>query len=303
MKKILLLIAVLLPVSLFAAQINPILPDTTIFVEGKKIELRDADDRVKVRVYDIKPDSTYQEDELVFEGHYRDGQHYERRKYAKSITIPIPTWSRGIDPHWAGIGLGFANISDNSFHVNDIDGVTLNSGKSWELNLNFYEHDFRLSRRYGLALVTGAGIRWDRYRLDRNECFKRVDGKTELLQAPPGINYTFSRLNVTSLTVPLLLEWQNVRHRNSDFFISAGVVGVIKTVATSRVKYRDITNNKKVKVKMDEGLYVRPLSMDILFQIGYDWFGLYVKYSPFEMFENNKGPAIHPVAIGFHLHI
>ncbi len=302
MKKILLLIAVLFPVGLLATEITPIVPDTTIYVEGKKIELKDTEDRMKVRVYDVKPDGGYEEDELVFEGHYKDGKSYEKRKYAKSITIPIPSWTRGIDPHWAGIGLGFANFADSHLNVNDIDGVSLNSGKSWELNLNFWEHDFRLSRRYGWTIVTGAGIRWDRYRLDTNHCFKKIDGKTVLMAAPDGIHYSKSKLNMTSLTIPLLLEWQNVKRRNSDFFISAGVVGVIKTASTSRVTYRD-ENHKKVKAKVDKGLYIRPVSMDFLIQAGFEWFGLYVKYSPFELFENHKGPAIHPVSMGLHLHI
>lgn len=302
MKKLFLLIAILLPINVMAFTVEQvILPDTTIYVEGKKIELRDGEDRMKVRVYDIRTDGSVEEDELVFEGHYRDGQSYEKRKYAKAITIPLPTWTKGFDPHWAGVSLGFANFADSKLNVNDIDGVSLDSGKSWELNINFLEYDIRLSRRYGWALVTGMGIRWDRYRVDGDYHFKRVDGHTVLQPAPPRIHYRSSKLNTTSLTIPLLLEWQNLKRRSADFFISAGVVGVIKTASTSRVSYRDI-NNEKVKAKMDKGLYIRPISMDFLIQAGLDWIGIYAKYSPFELFENNKGPAIHPVAIGLQLH-
>lgn len=302
MKKLLCIIAVCLPLGLWAAEVEPFAPDTTVFIEGKKIVVKDNDDRLKVRVYDILPDGSTEEEEMVFEGHYKDGQSYEKRKYGKSITIPLPTWNRDFDPHWAGIGLGFANFADGSLHVNEVDGVFLNSEKSWELNLNFLEYDFRLSRRYGWGIVTGLGIRWDRYRLDGNEHFQRVDGQTVLVPAARGVHYTKSRLNMTSLTIPLLLEWQHGRHRDNDFFISAGVVGVVKTVSSSKVVYRD-ERNKKVKQKMDEGLYIRPVSMDFLFQMGYDWVGLYVKYSPFELFENSKGPKIHPVSLGLHLHI
>jgi uncharacterized protein YlzI (FlbEa/FlbD family) len=302
MKKILWIVGILIPLGLWARGVETVAPDTTLYVEGKKIVVKDSDDRLKVRVYDISSDDGLYEDELVFEGHYKDGRSYEKRKYSKAITIPLPTWNHDFDPHWAGIGLGFANVADESFHVNDIDGVFLRSEKSWELNINFFEKDFRLSHRYGWGLVTGMGIRWDRYRLDGDLHFQRVDGQTVLFPAPSGLKYTKSRMGITSLTVPLLLEWQHGRRWDSDFFISVGVVGVIKTASSSRIKYRD-ENGGKGKNKVDEGLYLRPVSMDLLFQMGYDWIGVYLKYSPFEMFENNKGPAIHPVSLGIHLDI
>ncbi|MDF9830086.1 outer membrane beta-barrel protein [Parabacteroides sp. PF5-6] len=302
MKRLLWIMVAFLPMVGWAMDVEPLMPDTTVYIEGKKIVVKDGEDRLKVRVYDMAPDGDLTENELVFEGHYKGGQSYEKRKYGKSITIPLPNWNRDFDPHWAGLGLGFANVADGSFHVNEIDGVSLRSEKSWELNLNFLEKEFRLSRRYGWGLVTGVGIRWDRYRLDGNEHFQRVDGHTVLVPAPEGVTYTKSRLNITSLTVPLLLEWQRGRRWDTDFYISAGVVGVLKTASSSKIKYRD-ENGGKGKKKVDEGLYLRPISMDFLVQMGYDWIGIYLKYSPFELFENNKGPAIHPVSLGIHLHI
>lgn len=303
MKKLFILVFIILPLGLCAMEVNPLSPDTTIVIDGKHIEIIDGE-RMKVRVYEEKTDGETVEDELVFEGHYRDGQSYEKRKYANSISIPIPKpqSNRGFDPHWAGFGLGFANFADGSLHINDVKGVFLNSGKSWEINLNFYEHHFRLSRRYGWGLVTGMGIRWDRYHLDGNEHFIREDGKTQLLPAPEGITYKTSQLNITSLTFPLLVEWQNLRRWNSDFFVSAGIVGVVKTASSSRVKYRD-ENNKKRKDKLGEGLYLRPVNMDFLLQMGYDWIGIYMKYSPFDLFESGRGPKVHPVSVGLHLHI
>ena len=43
---------------------------------------------------------------------------------------------------------------------------------------------------------------------------------------------------------------------------------------------------------------IRPVTMDFLFQAGWDWIGLYAKYSPIDLFENGKGPKVHPVSIG-----
>jgi len=286
---------------LLATEMNPIAQDTTIIVDGKRIEIVDGEDRMKVRVYEITESGREIDDEMVFEGHYKDGKTYEKRKH-NAITIPLPKWkNKNFDGHWAGFGMGFANFADADLHINDIDGVSLRSGKSLEYNLNFMEKSFPFSR-YNWGVVTGMGMRWSRYRVDGNQYFKEVDGITALIPAAGGIHLSSSKLNITSLTIPVLLEWQNRKRWDSDFFVSFGVVGVIKTISSSKIVYRD-ESGKKRKEKVDGGMNLRPVTMDLLFQAGYDWIGMYLKYSPIESFEGGKGPKVHPVSIGLHLHI
>jgi hypothetical protein len=282
-----------------AAAIGPVQPDTTIVVDGKRIEIKQNDDRMKVRVYERTDGGKETEDEMVFEGHYKDGKSYERRK--RSISIPLPSWKGHFDGHWDGFGMGFASFADETFRLNDIDGVSLRSGNSLEYNLNLLERSIPLSRGGNWAVVTGAGMRWSRYRLDGDKYFKEVDGITSLHNAPEGIHYSASKLNITSLTIPLLLEGQS-RHSGHDFFISAGVVGVVKTTSSSRIAYRD-ESGKKQKDKVDGGMNIRPITVDFLFQMGGDCLGIYAKYSPMGLFEKGKGPNVHPVSIGLHLHL
>ena len=249
---------------------------------------------MKVRVYELDENGETVDDEMVFEGHYRDGQSYERRKHIKTLNIPVPTWDRDFSAHWAGFGMGF-----NSF---DGDDVSLRKGKSLEYNLNFMEFSFPFSR-YNWALVTGAGLRWNRYRIDENAHFQEVDGVTQLVPAPEGVVYKKSKLNMTSLTIPVLLEWQTPKKRHKPrFFVSGGVVGVIKTTSSSKVVYDD-ERGKTRKQKMDGGMNLRPVTMDLLFQAGVGCIGAYFKYSPIEMFESKKGPALHPVSFGLQLHL
>lgn len=300
MKIILLIVALYIPLGLWATDIEPVLTDTTIVIDGKRIEVREVEDRMKVRVYEIMEEDGEVDDELVFEGHYKDGKSYERRK--RSISIPLPPWNKDFDGHWDGFGMGFANFADGSFHFNDIDGVSLRSGKSLEYNLNFLEKSFPFSRRSNFAIVTGMGMRWSRYRLDENKHFKEVEGITILHPAPEGIHYTASKLNITSLTIPVLIEWQSRNSHYNDFFISGGIVGVIKTVSSSRVAYKDEAGKKRAD-KVDGGMNIRPVTMDFLFQAGYGWIGVYAKYSPMGLFEKDKGPKVHPVSIGLQLHL
>lgn len=303
MKRILGLLVACLPFAgINAAEVESLSSDTLIRLEKKYIEVKENGDKLKVKVYEWSEEGDSVASDLIFEGHYRDGKSYERRKHVKSLRIPLPTWDKNMDPHWAGFGMGFANFAGDG-GINDVDGVSLRSGNSLEYNLNFLEFSYPFSR-YRWAVVTGAGIRWSRYRLDNNAYFKEVNGMTSLIPAPAGITYKTSKLNITSLTIPILLEWQSPKYKRSSprFFISGGVVGVIKTASSSRVVYYD-ANGKKQKEKMDTGMNLRPVTMDFLVQAGVGCIGFYGKYSPVGLFEKDKGPKVHPVSIGLFLHL
>lgn len=295
MKRFLLIVAACLPLmGLMAAGVNPMPADTVIRLDKKRIEVKDNGDRMKVRVYETDSEGDEVDDELVFEGHYRDGQSYERRKHIRTINIPVPTWDRDFSAHWAGFGMGF-----NSFTGDDLP---LRKGNSLEYNVNFMEFSLPFSR-YNWAVVTGAGIRWNRYRLDTDAYLMEVDGVTQLVPVSEDMNFKKSKLNTTSITIPVLLEWQTrkVRHR-PRFFISGGVVGVVKTMSSSKVTYLNDRGKSKTE-KMDGGMNLRPVSMDLLFQAGVGCMGLYFKYSPIESFESGKGPKVNPISFGLHLHI
>lgn len=295
MKRFLLIVAACFPLmGLMAAGVNPMPADTVIRLDKKRIEVKDNGDRMKVRVYETDSEGDEVDDELVFEGHYRDGQSYERRKHIRTINIPVPTWDRDFSAHWAGFGMGF-----NSFTGDDLP---LRKGNSLEYNVNFMEFSLPFSR-YNWAVVTGAGIRWNRYRLDTDAYLMEVDGVTQLVPVSEDMNFKKSKLNTTSITIPVLLEWQTrkVRHR-PRFFISGGVVGVVKTMSSSKVTYLNDRGKSKTE-KMDGGMNLRPVSMDLLFQAGVGCMGLYFKYSPIESFESGNGPKVNPISFGLHLHI
>lgn len=295
MKRALLIIAAcLLTAGMMTAEVKPMSEDTVIVLKEKRMEVKENGDRIKVRIYELDEDGHAVDDDMVFEGHYRDGRVHERRKYMKSINISVPTWDRDFSAHWAGFGMGF-----NSFEGDDIP---LRKGKSLEYNLNFIEMSLPFSH-YNWAVVTGAGLRWNRYRIDTNAHFQEVDGVTGLVAAPEGIFYKKSKLNTTSLTIPVLLEWQMPKKRKrARVFLSGGVVGVIKTTSSSKVVYDD-ERGKTRKQKMDGGMNLRPVTMDFLLQAGIGCMGVYFKYSPIEMFDSNKGPALNPISFGLHLHL
>lgn len=262
--------------------------------DNKRIVVTENDqkDRIDVQIYELNNNHDSVFYEKVFEGHYRDGKSSEKRKYLATINIPKPRWNRQeFDPHWAGFGIGFTDFSKGG----DSDDIPLRSSKSLEYNLNVFEHAFPISKHYRWAVVTGAGIRWTRYSIKGNRHFEEIDDYTYLIDASDDVKYKKSKLGITSITIPLLLEWQTPKN---NLFLSAGAVGVIKTWSSSKIEYKEIETNKKYKEKVDGGMTLRPVSMDLLLQAGSRNWGAYLKYSPVSLFEHKKGPELYPVAIG-----
>ena len=279
--------------------------DTTrIFESGnKRIMVTDNEQRqrTEVQVYEMNGyrDSTLYE--KIFEGHYRDGKSYEQKKYLATVNIPNPEWDvkwgikwrkKHFEPHWTGLGIGFAGFANEG----DATDVRLKSSRSYEINWNLCEQAVPISYRYRWAVVTGLGLRWSRYHLKGNQHFEEINDYTELVQVD-GVRYKKSRLGITHLTLPLLLEWQSPKNH---LFFSFGAVGAVKTASSSRVEYyKERGRNRKEKI--DAGMTLRPVTVDLLAQVGTRHWGAFVRYSPVSLFEHRKGPELYPLSFGIML--
>jgi hypothetical protein len=290
---ILLLAAIVLPLAAATDTVS----DTTIVVDNRKIKIEDRDDRIEVRVYEQAEDGDFVESEMIFEGHYRGEDSYERRKFSKTITLPA-MHARNLHgdrlaPHWDGIGIGFNHFADTK-------GIPLSVGRSLEYTFNFFEKGFRFSKRSRFMFVTGLGMKWNRYHLSSNAHFQKVDGILTTVPADDGVKYTKTRMGVNSFTLPLLFEWQAKGRSSAQFFLSAGAVGTLNYLSASKVKYVD-HDGKKRKEKMDADLNVNLFTVDLLLQAGFGEWNLYAKYSPVELFKKNEGPSVQPISAGVFL--
>jgi hypothetical protein len=131
-----------------------------------------------------------------------------------------------------------------------------------------------------------------------NRHFEEIDDYTELVSVE-GVRYKKSRLGITQITFPLLLEWQNHDNRS---FLSAGAVGAFKTASSSRIEYYKERRGKG-KELVDRGMTLRPVSLDLLAQVGTRSWGAFIRYSPFSIFEDKKGPGLYPLTFGIMLHL
>jgi len=244
----------------------------------------------------------------LFEGIYSDEKSYEKWTVQEAIGFDIPFLRKKkkkhpqMTPHWNGIGIGFANITDKSFNMTEVNGISLDAGSSHEWFINVCGKTLPLYQN-NIGITSGVGISWLNLRLDKNTHLANVNGVTGVYHAPDDIHYSLSRLMVTRINIPLLFEWQPTINGNHKAFLSAGVVGGVKIFSSYYIKYKDLTTpGKKDQTDKDRGLNTRPLHIDCMVQAGYGHFGVYAKYSPISIFLSNKGPDVQAVSLGMILY-
>ena len=201
--------------------------------------------------------------------------------------------------HWTGFELGLNNFVDADFSMSRPPAeswMDLNTGKSWNVNFNVHQKSFGLiGNRFGL--VTGVGLEFNNYQFDGyNSIEKDIDGITvsrDLSALAPDK----SKLTVTYLNIPLLVEVQiGPEKRRKRMYLSGGVIGGLKLGSHTKYVYRD--EGKREKVKNRDDFNINALRYGLTLRAGYGGASVYAVYYPVSFFEKNKGPELYPVSIG-----
>lgn len=264
---------------------------TSVNVKDNAVIVDEKDDTVKVKLGNRAFSITEDNDEVNIE--IIEEEDFEKHGWKKR-----PERFRG---HWAGYAIGMNNFVDRDFNLAGATAETgfmdLNSGKSWEQNINFLQYSLPMGLHIGW--VTGMGFKWNAYWFDRNNNITKdpLNDMIVPLDPPPGVVYDKSKLNTTFLTVPLLLELQ-FGQKGRGYF-SAGVIGDLKLTSSTKIKYYENGSKQKERVKNDFNL--SPLRYHLTARIGYRFIKLYATYSMVQLFRNNSGPEIYPVTVGLTL--
>jgi hypothetical protein len=148
-----------------------------------------------------------------------------------------------------------------------------------------------LAKNY-VGLVSGMGLSFNNYRFQNPFTLKREQNMTTPIALDPE-NLSKTKLAVSYLTVPLLLEFQiPVNNNEGRLFINGGIVGGVKIGSHTKVKYGD---NKE---KDRSGFNLNSFNYAATARIGYKDICLFAKYSLTPLFEDDKGPDLTPFTIG-----
>ena len=194
--------------------------------------------------------------------------------------------------HWEGLELGFNGFDQADYSAYAAkDFMSLNQGKSTEIDLNFYELNIGLAKSY-VGLVSGMGLSFNNYRFENPFTIEKSLTRTE---AVPLVydNLSKSKLAVSYLNIPVLLEFQiPVNNNEGRLYINAGSIGGVKIGSHTKVKYGD------TKDKDHSGFNLNAFKYEATARIGYKDIGLFAKYSLTPLFQDDKGPVLTPFTIG-----
>ena len=148
----------------------------------------------------------------------------------------------------------------------------------------------RMSRfSYGF----GVGTNWKNFRMTDEVRFDReTNGNTVLTGYPEGVHIGFSRAKVFSWTVPFEVKY----YMTDKISFSASSIVNFNTYASLKTRYT-MPEGQGVK-ELDTHLHQNPVTVDFMGHLKYGAFGLYVKYSPCNVFESGKGPKIQSWSTG-----
>jgi hypothetical protein len=204
--------------------------------------------------------------------------------------------------HWSGFYIGVGGFLTPSGQIDPPvhdNFMSLNLIKSTNVQMNMFEQNIKISTNAGL--VTGLGLDWRNYRFDHsnvvlNSTANFFDG--DLMN---DANYKKSKLLVTYLTVPLLLELQTNRFTNrNSFHIAGGISSGLRIGSHSKVKFEKPNGGtEKNKNRSDFGL--NPFKLDATALIGWGSLNFYGNYALIDMFKTGRGPELRPFSVGLRL--
>lgn len=271
--------------------------DTSFYYNGKQVEIKDKDTKGRMSIRVSSPGS---EDEpaIIYEGRIAGRNEVGDFLPIPDIIVQEMRFNRRMRAHFAGVSLGYSNVSTASLGIGSVSGFSLDPQRSSEVIFNMLETIIPLNRTNTLGLTTGLGLNWRTYFMDHN--YTMAMGNDALIFAPgaAGRDYAYQRFKTVHLTIPLILEWQPILRR--DLYFGVGAIAGIKTYTSYKEHYTE-NGTSLTHFDNDSKYYTNPLTVDFILQAGYGLLGLYAKYSPISIFRSEKGPDAHAVSMGFHI--
>lgn len=207
--------------------------------------------------------------------------------------------SKRFRPHYAGLEIGLNNYLTSDFSMvlpTEDRYMDLNTGKSWNWNINIIDYGFGLGTDK-VGIVSGLGFEFINYNFEGQNSIRKDPDTGEIVEYVPDYegNITKSKMNMTYLTVPLLLEFQ-IPAPHKRIYFSAGVVGGLKLWSNTKMKYTISGEKSKEKAKGDYNL--SPLRWGLTARVGYRALGFYATYYMTPLFKPGLGPELYPFNIG-----
>lgn len=303
MKKIILLAAIALLATSVQAQDTTSVKVmkkniVTVSEEPNKTEVSLLNDRINIQ------DNYFSDTTTIRLGRKNieiiEGQKRTYINVSRNDSLNWHEWRNKRKPfngHWAGFELGVNGLYDTNYSMYtdpSDEFMELNQPASLEVNINFVEFNLCL-KEHRIGIVSGLGFQWNNYKFDNPVTIDKIGNMVQPIDIVEN-NFKKSKLTVSYLTLPLMLEFQiPVNNHTDNLFISGGMVGGLNIGSHTKVK------NDHSKDKDRGSFNVNPFKYSAIGRIGFGDFSIYATYSFSSLFKENKGPEMYPFSIGIAL--
>lgn len=210
-------------------------------------------------------------------------------------------WKDKFSGHWAGIDFGLNSLTRADYTGYSYEFLKNEPIRSYSLSVNPVQQSIGLQRNSNtIGLVTGLGLQWLNYRLDKNTTLEEsVSGKV----MPKTLFFDDNQKSIFSLyyaTLPVLIEFQvPVNHYNNRLFFSAGITGNYRISSNTKIRYR--LNKKRENLKTPGDYSLHDLRFNLTTRAGYRNFQVFCNYDLQPLFLKEKGPKVIPLTFGITL--
>jgi hypothetical protein len=219
------------------------------------------------------------------------GERDSLKKARRSQTKPI----------WSGFEMGinsYMNSKGNFDLPHGYEFLELREEKSISVGLNLLQKNIELGHS-NVWFFTGLGITWNNYRFASNVTLNPTTPVSATIDSTSNIDHIKSKLVVSYLTAPFMIEAFTSRNPKKAFHIGAGALVGLRLMSHTKQKYEVDGETYKPKVYNDFGL--NPFRLGIRGAVGFHHLNLYADYYFSTLFKYGRGPSLFPVNVGITL--
>lgn len=197
---------------------------------------------------------------------------------------------------WSGLDFGvngFLNSDMTSKMPANYKFLDLNYRRSFSFGLNFLEKDIPIIKEY-VKLATGLGLEWDNYFFSNNT--RLISDSLQIYGFADSIKFDKTKLRLTYLNLPLLLQFNTNSDPKKAFHLSAGVIISYNIGAKTKMVYT--INDRTYKDKVSGEYHINPLRYGLTARVGYGNFKIFANYNLSSLFVKDEGPEVYPFTVG-----
>lgn len=211
-------------------------------------------------------------------------------------------WYYGIDGMTLGVN-GFLN-SNNELKVPAThDFLELDMARSINFQITALDGNIDLYKKY-ITFHPGLGLEFNSYEFRKNYWINPSSDKNNEITAYEAIkdtignniNFSKNRLKDTYLNAPIMFAFHTNKDHKKAFHLGLGGYAGVRLASKMKYKYKLDGEGNKDKVKDD--FYLSPFRYGLMASVGYSKINIFANYALNGLFEDGKGPELHPFSVG-----